>query len=180
VCIFMSYVASNQTSMEINIDLTRADFADFNKYYFFKRGLKKRIYLFFIMAFVLPLLMHSDGPFDLMTYVISVIIVGPLFALIYLGGMTISIFLTKRLASENSPILGKRKFIITDEGLTEESENSRNLQKWKGIKSIETNKNSIFIFVDNLAAYVIPKRFFKDQAEQQLFIEIIKNKLNNA
>jgi hypothetical protein len=166
--------------MEINIDLTRADFADFNKYYFFKRGLKKRIYLFFIMAFVLPLLMHSDGPFDLMTYVISVIIVGPLFALIYLGGMTISIFLTKRLPSENGLILGEKKYLITEEGLIEESENNKIIQKWNGIKSIETNKNSVFIFVDNIAAYIIPKRFFQDQAEQHRFIEIIENKLNNV
>jgi hypothetical protein len=60
--------------------------------------------------------------------------------------------------------------------LIEESENSRHLQKWNGIKAIETNGNSVFIFVDNIAAYVIPRRFFKDETEQKNFIAAIKEK----
>ena len=51
--------------MEINIDLTRDDYADFNKYYFLKKGLKKRIYIVIIVAFGLPLVINSGRPFYL-------------------------------------------------------------------------------------------------------------------
>jgi hypothetical protein len=166
--------------MEINIDLTRDDYADFNKYYFLKKGLKKRIYLVFVVAFILPFIINSGRPFDFLTYLTNVIIAGLVFGLIYIGGMTLALKRTRKLPSDNGSILGMKKFIITDEGLIEESESNKNLQKWKSIKSIETNDNSVFIFVDNVAAYVIPKRFFKDEAEQQNFIKTIEDKMKNA
>lgn len=166
--------------MEINIDLTRKDYANFNKYYFLKYGLKKRIYIVIIFALALPLVIHSGHPFDLLTYLTTIIIVGPLFGLIYIGGMTFLMIQTKKLPSDNGTILGRKKFIVTDEGLIEESENNKNLQKWKGIRSVETNNNSVFIFIDSIAAYIIPKRFFKDEIEQQNFIRIISEKIKNA
>lgn len=166
--------------MEISIDLTRDDYADFNKYCFLKKGLKKRVYIVIIVAFGLPLVINRGRPFDLMTYLTSVIIAGILFGLIYLGGMTFSMRWTKKLLSDNGSILGKKKFMITNEGLIEASESNKNLQKWKSIKSVETNNNSVFIFVDNIAAYIIPKRFFKDETEQQNFIKSIEGKMKNA
>jgi hypothetical protein len=166
--------------MEINIDLTRDDYADYNKYYFLKKGLRKRIYIVIIVAFGLPLVINSGRPFDLMTYLTTVIIAGLVFGLIYLGGMTFAMKRTKKLPSDNGSILGRKKFMINDEGLIEESENNKNIQKWKGIKSVETNDNSVFIFVDNIAAYIIPKRFFKDDTEQQNFIKTIEDKMKNA
>ena len=166
--------------MEINIDLTRDDYADFNKYWFLKKGLKKRIYLVIIVAFGLPLVINSGRPFEIMTYLSTVVIAGLVFGLIYLGGLTLAMKRTKKLPSDNGSILGKKKFIITDEGLIEESESNKNLQKWKGIKSVESNDNSVFIFVDNIAAYIIPKRFFKDVTEQHSFIKTIDDRIKNA
>ena len=166
--------------MEINIDLTRDDYADFNKYWFLKKELKKRIYLLIIVAFFLPLVINGGRPFDLMTYLITVIIAGLVFGLIYFGGMTLAMKRIKKLPSDNGSILGIKKFMITDEGLIEESESNKNLQKWKSIKSVETNKNSVFIFVDKIAAYIIPKRFFKDETEQQNFIKTIEERMKNA
>lgn len=166
--------------MEINIDLTRDDYADFNKYFYLKKGLKKRIYIVIIVAFGLPLVINGGRPFDFMTYIINVIIVGLVFGFIYIGGMTLAMKRTKEMPSENGSILGKKMFIVTDEGLIEESASNKNLQKWKGIKSIEANDNSVFIFVDNIAAYIIPKRFFRDEVEQNNFIKTINEKIKNA
>jgi hypothetical protein len=166
--------------MEIYIDLTRNDYADFNKYWFLKNGLKKRIYVVIIFALGLPFFVKSEQPFEIITYLISVIICGLIFSIIYLGGMILMMNRTKKLPSDNGSILGKKKFTITEEGLIEESESNKNLQKWNGIKSIEMNETSVFIFVDNVAAYIIPKRFFKNVHEQQVFIKIIDDKIKNA
>ncbi len=160
--------------------MTRNDFADFNKYWFLKRGLKKRIYLVIIVAFGLPFVVNLGRPFEIVTYLMTVVLTGLLFGLIYLGGMMIAVNRTKNLPSDNGSVLGKKKFMITDEGLIEESENNRNLQKWKGIKGVETNDNSVFIVVDNIAAYIIPKRFFRDSEEQRNFINAIEEKMKNA
>jgi hypothetical protein len=166
--------------MEINIDLTRDDYADYNKYYFLNKRLKKRLYLIIIVAFCISFLVNRGRPFDLLTYFMSLIFAGFVFAILYIGITILSIHLLKKLPADNGCILGKKKFTITDEGLIEESESNVNLQKWKGIKSIETNNNSVFIFVDNIAAYVIPKRFFKDETEQENFIKAIEYKMRNA
>lgn len=166
--------------MEINIDLTRNDYADFNKYYFLKKRLRKSIYLVIVFVFGLPFFAKSEQPFEIITYLISVVIYGFIFGIIYFGGMFLMMNRTKKMPSDNGSILGKKKFTITDEGLIEESESNKNLQKWKGIKSIETNETSVFIFVDNIAAYIIPKRFFKSVDEQQIFIKIIDDKIKNT
>jgi hypothetical protein len=164
--------------MEITIDLTREDYADFNKYWFLKKGLKKRIYVVIIFAFGLPFFANSEQPFELITYLLSVLIYGIMFGLLYLGGLYSMMNRTKKLPSDTGSILGKKKFTITDEGLIEESENNVNIQKWNGIKSIEMNKRSIFIFVDSIAAYMIPKRFFNSVNDQEHFVKLIKEKIN--
>lgn len=165
--------------MEINIDLTRDDYADYNKYYLFKKRLKRQIYLVIIVAFVIPLLIKTGRPFDLLNYLITVIFSGIIFGVLYFGAMSLTMIWIKKLPSDKGSILGNKKFTITDEGLLEETETNKNLQKWKGIKSIETNDNSVFIFVDNIAAYIIPKRFFKDETEQENFIKTMEEKIGN-
>jgi len=164
--------------MEITIDLTREDYADFNKYWFLKKGLKKRIYVVIIFAFGLPFFANSEQPFEMMFYLLSVLFYGMMFGILYLGGLYLMIYRTKKLPSDNGSILGKKKYTITDEGLIEESENNVNIQKWNGIKSIEMNNTSIFIFVDNIAAYMIPKRFFNSVNDQENFVKLIKEKIN--
>ncbi len=165
--------------MEITIDLNRDDYADFNKYVFLKKNLKKRIYVVAIVAIVMPLAMLK-GDFDLVQYLVKVVLAAVVFGSIYLGGMFLALKRTGKLPSDNGSVLGKKKFVITDDGLVEETENNTNLQKWKSITSIETNKCSVFIFVDTIAAYVIPKRFFKDENEQNLFIAALNEKSGKA
>ncbi len=166
--------------MEINVDLTRDDFADFYNYYYLNRGLKKRIYIAIFIAFAIPLVVNNNMPFELFGYLRAVILTGLIFGAIYFGAMIILLKSTRILPSKNGSILGKKTFTITESGLLEESDSNTNLQKWQGIQSVESNDNSIFIFVDKIAAYVIPKRYFKDPNQQIEFVSIIKGKINNV
>ncbi|MFN6946490.1 MAG: YcxB family protein [Cytophagaceae bacterium] len=163
--------------IEISIDLTRDDYGDFNRFWFQKKGLKKRLYIVAFMALTFPFLFNSDHPFHLLNYIFEVALVAIIFGSIYIGGMYLIVSRTGKYPSENGSILGKRTFIITEEGLIEESETNKTLQRWKGIKGVETNKRSVFIFVDNIAAYIIPKRFFTSEQEQNAFIKAIKDRL---
>lgn len=166
--------------MEIKIEITRDDYADFNKYYFLHKALKRRIYLPILMVLVLPFFILSRDQLNIGSYLFYVVIAGIAFAVTYAIGITLSINRTKKLPLDNGTILGSKKYTITDEGLKEETAHSNGIQKWTGIKSIETNKNSVFIFTDKISAFVVPKRFFKDTVEQEHFIRLIKEKINNA
>ncbi|OYU96584.1 MAG: hypothetical protein CFE21_09380 [Bacteroidetes bacterium B1(2017)] len=166
--------------MEINIDLTREDFADFNKYHYLKKGYKKRFYMILAVALGLTLILKKDKEFEPSSFIVTFLLTGFTFGILNYVGMLLTIKYAVKLPLSNGSILGKRKFSVTEEGLIEESDTNKNLQKWKGIQSIETSQNSIFIFVDTLAAYVIPKRFFKDQTEQENFIKLIEENIKNA
>ena len=166
--------------MEINVNITRGDYADFNKYYYLKNWLKKIIGLSVIIVIVVPLIANIGQDFYFLSYIEFVAVYVPMFVIINLVVMQLTMLLIKRLPTENGSILGKKKFLITDDGLIEEAENNTNLQKWKGIKTVELSNKSVFIFVDNMVAYIIPKRFFKNKTEMLNFIAIIEEKAQNA
>ncbi|NOZ47469.1 MAG: YcxB family protein [Chlorobi bacterium] len=163
--------------MEINIKLTRKDYINFNKYYYLKKAIKKRIIVVIIMAFGLPLIMNIGSSFYLFNYLYNVLLAGIIFGVIYLLLGYLLMNRTGKLPSDNGSILGERRFIITDEGLIEESNTHRSIQDWKGVKSIEENHNYLFIFVDNIAAYILPKRYFRTKEKYTEFVNEINKKM---
>ena len=166
--------------MEINVEITRKDFIGFNKYYYLKKGLKKRLMIYLIVIIVLPLIMSIGRTFDLFDILIDMVMTAFIFGLIYFGLGYLSINLTGKLPSSNGSIIGKRKYIITNNGFVEESENNTNIQNWNSIKSIEQNREMIFIFVDKIAAYIIPKRYFKSQERVDEFIQKLNSEMNKT
>lgn len=41
--------------------------------------------------------------------------------------------------------------------------------KWSGVRSVEQDKEYIFVFVDSIMAYIIPKRSFASEKESLEF-----------
>jgi len=167
---------STKHTMEITIDLTRDDYADFNEYY--ARKGENKLFLFAILAIIATTLFLNRGEsFDLTKFIATFLFASILVVLIYFGILGLIKKTAKKMPLKNGYFLGKKKICITEEGLYSESEGANTLQKWNGIKSIEENENSIFLFVDSIAAYVIPKRFFKSEEEKQIFIKKIEEKV---
>jgi hypothetical protein len=167
--------------MEIEVDLNSDDFVDYINHWNAKHGSKKRkLFLLIISSLIFPYFLMGDTPFDIILYLILIALTALVFLVLYTVFEFIMIKFYKNLPSKNGVILGKKKFIIEADGLIEETEFNHTLVKWNGIKSIETSEKSIFIFVDKIAAYVIPKRFFIDNSEQELFVNTIKEKMKEA
>ena len=162
--------------MEINVEVSRKDYSNFNKYYFFHKGIKTRLIIYFITILVLPIIINIGSDFNFIVFLISMFITAVIFGVLYFGLGYLSMSFSGKLPSANGSILGKRKFTITNEGLIEESDSNTNIQKWNSIKSIEQNNELIIVFIDKIAAYVIPKRFFTDNEQMNLFIENMKIK----
>ena len=163
--------------MEINVDVSRKDFSNFNKYYFFHKGIKTRLIIYFIMIIIIPIIMNIGTNFNFIVVLINFLGTAVIFGVVFFGLGYLSMNFAGKLPSANGAILGKRKFTIADEGLIEESDSNTNIQKWNSIKSIEQNNQLIIVFIDKIAAYVIPKRFFNDNEQMNLFIENMKIKI---
>jgi hypothetical protein len=165
--------------MELIVELTRKDFANFNRYWYFKKKLKQRMIFIIIFALVISVFENGGHRFDFFVYLFTVVSILVLFGVSFFALMWLMLTFSGNLPSENGSVLGKKKFILSEDGFVEESENSKSSQKWKSIKAVEENGNAIFVFVDNIAAYIVPKRFFKDEIEQSEFINYIKNNMES-
>lgn len=163
---------------ELHIEITRDDFANFHKYYFFKKGIKRRIYFVVLLSLLLPLYVGRDQPFHLFVYLITAIFCAIIYSLVFIVLMYFLTLWVKRQPSKNGSILGHKRFLLTDDGIREESESNTTEYKWNGIKSVESNEKYIFIFVDKMAGYIIPKRYFENEAEQITFIALIQSKIH--
>jgi YcxB-like protein len=163
--------------MIIRGELTSTDFVQFQKYYYYRKKLKVRLLIVLIFAFILPAAFDYDSFKNVYDYLISVLIHGTIFGVVFMGLGYLSLSLTKRMPSKNGSVIGQKIYQILDEGFKEETDNSVNLVKWTGIKSIEQNSKYIFIFIDKIAAYIIPKRFFKTNEELIRFTKLIENRI---
>jgi hypothetical protein len=66
-------------------------------------------------------------------------------------------------------ILGEHTVEINDSGIKDITQVSESMYKWNGVKSIEQSKDYIFIFVDSIQAYFIPKRSFSSEKDNVEF-----------
>ena len=170
-----------EKALEIKMELTREDYVDFQKYLFVKTKLKSSIVRVIIMSLIISFIFTIGHPFVISDYLTSVIMVVFIFGTIYFGGLILFVFnRIKKMPSDKGSLLGAKKILIDDEGFIQESDNSKTLQKWNGVNRIETNKKSIFIFIDNFVAYVIPKRYFKNENEVTEFISTLETKRKNS
>ena len=162
--------------MELIVNINRTDFVEFNKFVFYKWKLKRSILFasFFIVLWVV--ILNFDKPFDLGLIFKEILIFSFFWALLMFIIYQASFLKIKKMPDDKGSILGNKRYLIQEEGIREISENSESYTNWKGIiKTMESDKY-FFIFVDKVAAYVIPKIFFKDKNEENKFIEIIKSK----
>jgi hypothetical protein len=90
--------------MEIKYQLTRKDYTAFNKYYFLKKGLKRRKKIILIAIVAIIIIVNFDKPFDLLSLIISIMVTLLLFPPLFLGLSYISILLSGNLPSDKGSI----------------------------------------------------------------------------
>ncbi|OCT13349.1 hypothetical protein A8709_03610 [Paenibacillus pectinilyticus] len=153
--------------MEITVNITRSDYWKYNKYALFNipklrnRFIITNISLPFIVI-ILLLLFKLPLVFSLCWGVF--------------GGGLACIFsylsMKKRVMSipeSKEGILGERRVEINEIGIHQLSSVSQSSYKWSGVRSINQNDEYIYIFVDTIMAYIIPKRSFVTEKESLEF-----------
>lgn len=165
--------------MEINIEITRDDFVDFNKYVIKKRNRNGKIFIFnLILALLLPFLVQIKKPFNPVDYFAGVVFLFALFTLIFVIFWNIEKFGFRKLPDKKGVILGERTILLTDQGFVEITRTTSQTTKWDAVLSVEETRDHIFVFVDKTAAYLIPKRYFRDDQDVYSFIENIRRRIS--
>jgi len=161
----------------MKIKLTRQDYLEFNKFVFLKERIYRssKIAIFFIFIWII--LLNYKQPFDLTEIIIELICFTAIWGLMILLIYWFTFNKLKNMPDSDGEILGEKIYIISEEGLKQISVNSETFTKWIGFKFYAETDKYIFLFVDKIAAYIIPKRIFKDQNELLEFTDIVKSKI---
>ena len=166
--------------MEIEIRTTEEDYRGFYKYFYFQRNLKRRI-LWTVLASLIIAISHDDSqPFLFSLWIIflkfllaGAILFGLVFPLPYLFAIR---RLSKSVLSEKSP-LKRKKIILTENGIDVETADDKIFWGWDSIKSVDSNKMLIAIFLFDNTVYLIPRRLFSSEYEAKHFRESIQREV---
>lgn len=78
------------------------------------------------------------------------------------------------MPKEPGVILGEREYEISEEGFYHRTEHTEHFVKWPGIKAVEEYEGIYAVFIDTVAAFIIPKRAFSSSDEELTFISELK------
>jgi hypothetical protein len=162
--------------MKITTEITREDFLNFNKHVLLKTRFKRSFIIATVFIILWIIILNYNAPLNLITILTEIVVFylawGLLIFLIY----QISFLRIKKMPDEDGTIIGVKTYILSEDGFKEITNSSETLTKWNGIKNIEETNDYFFVFVDKIAAYVIPKRSFSNKTETEQFLQIMKNK----
>jgi len=157
--------------MKLDFEITREDYAGFNKHHFIKKRLKRTI---LFVALLIVLVEISDGKeFDLNLSIMTASITLPIIFLIYV----LALYSTRYMALKNGSILGSREMEFTDENITCKTKDSQMSSNWSAVKSFQKGNKAYYLYLDKNCAYIIPKRAFQSQSDQENFERYVTSKL---
>ncbi len=77
-------------------------------------------------------------------------------------------------------ILGDQSLELDDKGVCLEKDGYTSFVKWEKVISLEESESSFYIFVDTIAAYIVPKRVFDSGNAQGEFCSFVKSQVKLA
>ena len=160
--------------MKTTFNLTKEDYWNFNKYDLFNNP-KIRRYLLVLIIIMVVVNIIKDLPITLeIGFVVIEIILGYFIFIYILKKQTMSFI------NSNKELLCEHTIEISEEGIKETTEEEKEFDYWKEIKSVKENKDYIFIFIDTDMFHIIPKRAFKDMSESKKFYNSSIEYLNKS
>lgn len=157
---------------DIDYEITREDFSDFNKHHFMTTDLKKTIFKGAIVIILLQLFLNKDG-FNLIPTLVSSIFC----VLYYIFMIRWNLNKTNKIPEEGGSFLGRKQIHFSDTEISAKDADSNSTYKWSAITKLQKGKNAYYFFIDSNQAIVLPYRFFKDKMERIDFENFAEEKL---
>jgi hypothetical protein len=165
--------------MKLNIEVTREDYGRFMKFWYVKFRLKKSFIFITIFSLIFALVLVDFSTKTFVDYIIVVLMLMILYGIILFLTMNFSLKRSGKLLQENGTVLGSKKIEILEQGIQESSENSTTIFKWQSIKEVTSDEHAIYIFVDKVAAIIIPKRYITDVTQQEVLLATVEKYKTN-
>ena len=150
--------------MELEFEITRKDYIEFNKFFFIKYGLKKTIFIgFIILFFPLNLIIRDvlkNGVIRTENIILLLILPSLYSFFIYLR-----IKRTGKIPDENGVILGQKKIQIKESKIFFNNKNVEGNLDIKSVKKFGENTMYFFLFFEANSGFIFPKRAFKTKEE---------------
>ena len=161
--------------MEISYELNVKDYKAFVKYSYrrIKQRTRKKSLRFFLMIMASGVLIGLILGFLNIDFGVESIHLPTLVAALLVMAIALIFFLydfSKFVPKPGGWVLGPRKMRLAEEGLKIESGLYEVKVKWDSIEDILQTNEHIFLFVDTIAAHIIPKRIFTTQKEAEDFL----------
>jgi hypothetical protein len=159
--------------MEIEYQITKADYRDFYRAYFASE-LKKRIVPFILTPLVIAFLAGGNHFKWQLFLVVFFAVVAAFFLFLYMLPYLIVIQKLNRAISKDSAYLEKKKLSTTETGLIIQSVSKTTERNWQSINSFSSDENYIRIQLLDEKSFLIPKRFFASESEVVNFLGIVQ------
>jgi hypothetical protein len=168
--------------MEVEYELTPDDLYAFQWRAVFvsPRGRRARrmVYLLWILAVVLFAAVPAIGADGFVISRMNLIFIAVVLPIVFLFQWGLDRLLIGRairqLLKDERPEkgqLGKHRIVLGEDGLRESTAVGESRISWAGVDRIEQDPAYIFIYTTPAAAYLIPKRAFKDPQEAEAFYQ---------
>lgn len=161
--------------MKLIYDITRQDYADFNKFHFFSTQFKKRVILLLLLLVILQLALNFEE-FDIkMTLFSSIIAI-----LVYYFVILIVLKRTKNIPDNAGAILGQKELEFTEDRISFKTANSEGSSEWRTMKKLEESSTAFYLYMDTNMAMMVPKRAFDNKSNEDEFRELVLRKINSV
>lgn len=160
--------------MNVHVDISRQDYADFNKAHFFRTRFLRSLATVCITLLVLQFVLYNQYKPSVLNIIVSSLV----FIVIYACLVYYRLEGTRNVPVENGSILGKREFLFNDEGITCKAGTNTSHSTWATVKKFYAGKTAFYIYVDTNMAYIIPRRDFTGPEQQSEFITLVTNLTN--
>ena len=158
--------------MTLQIEINRQDYSDFNKFNFVKTSLVKTIVVGLAACLLLQIFLNKER-FHLFASIVSFLAS----IMAYSGLVYLQLIRTKKIPKDGGTTLGKRDMEFTNETIICKTKHSVSSSNWTAVRSLEKGKSAVYLYVDSNMAYIIPKRYFKNEQEQEDFIKFAETKI---
>jgi hypothetical protein len=157
--------------MKLTVEISRKDYADFNKFHFIKIRMKRSVFTAGLIFLFFMIYLKEDGIWIALAY--SLFSVALYILLLY-----IALSRTGKVPKDDSSILGRREMEFGEKDISCITENSSSNHNWKLVKNFEQGKNAYYIYVDVNMVYIIPKRYFETEESRKSFEEMARLRMS--
>jgi hypothetical protein len=158
--------------MKLIVEITRQDYADFNKFDFRQTKLKKSV----VSALVTLLVLQFGLNFNKLDW-FATIITSVCFVVVYAFLINNNLNKTKNIPSDNGAILGDKEYEFDEDKIRYKEFGSEGSIEWKTVMHVKESATSFYLYMDTNMAMLVPKRYFKDADEIVEFKELTSQKI---